>query len=225
MPAQPPTVKDPFVLPFKARAFGRLAASLIGLLGLTFRIRVEDRAGILARRPEAPLLWAFWHNRIFAMPAVYRRFLGDRSGAVLTSASRDGAVIAATMRCFGVASVRGSSSKRGALAMQEMAEWVKAGYDIVFTPDGPRGPRYRLAPGLIRLSQITGAAILPIRIEYDNAWVFRKSWDRFRLPKPFSVVRVIFEPYETIDPAADGDSFEAERQRIEHILNPDHETD
>lgn len=225
MPVPPPTVNDPFVLPLKAQAIGRVAALAIGLFGRTFRIQVEDRAGILEQRPDGPLLWAFWHNRIFGMPAVYRRFLGDRTGAVLTSASRDGAIIAATMRCFGVASVRGSSSRRGALAMQEMAEWVKAGYDIVVTPDGPRGPRYRLAPGLVRLSQLTGAAILPIRIEYENAWVFGKSWDRFRLPKPFSRVRVIFEPYETIDPGAEGDSFEAERQRIERILNPDHETD
>lgn len=212
-------------LPFKARAIGRFAAILIGLFGWTYRLSVQDRAGILSRRPERPILWAFWHNRIFGMPAIYRKYLSDRRGAVLTSPSRDGAIIAATMRCFGVASVRGSSNKRGPAAMLEMVEWIESGHDIAVTPDGPRGPRYRLAPGLVRLAQKTGAEILPIRIEYDAAWIFHKSWDRFRLPKPFSRVRVIFEPYQSIDPAADGDTFEAERLRIEHLLNPDHETD
>ncbi|MBL9151204.1 MAG: lysophospholipid acyltransferase family protein [Verrucomicrobiales bacterium] len=220
-----PRPESQMPLPFKARVIGRFAAALIGLFGLTYRIRVEDRSGVLQARPDHPILWAFWHNRIFAMPAIYRRHLRERQGAVLTSPSRDGALIAATMRCFGVASVRGSSNKRGPAAMLEMVEWIQSGYDIVVTPDGPRGPRYRLAPGLIRLSQRTGAPILPIRIEYESAWVFHKSWDRFRLPKPFSRVRVVLEPYQSIDPAADGDTFEAERQRIERILNPDHETD
>ena len=212
-------------LPAKARWQGRLAATAISLLGRTLRIEIEDRSGILEKRPEHSLIWVFWHNRLFAMPMIYRRHLSDRTGAVLTSPSRDGAVIAATMRCFGVASVRGSSSKRGPAAMLELVDWIKDGYDIVVTPDGPRGPRYRLAPGLIRVAQKTGARILPIRIEYQSAWVFERAWDHFRLPKPFSRVRVIFEPYETIDAAADGDSFEAERARIEHILNPDHEID
>ena len=151
--------------------------------------------------------------------------LKDRRGAVLTSPSRDGAVLAAAMACFGVSSVRGSSSKRGAVAMREMAEWIGRGYDMVFTPDGPRGPRYRLAAGPIRLAQKTGAPIFPIRVEYVSAWVFHRSWDRFRVPKPFSRVRVIFEPYETIDAAAEGDRFEEERGRIERVMNPEYETD
>ncbi len=212
-------------LPAKARWLGRLAALAIGLVGRTLRVTVEDRAGILGRRPEHPLIWVFWHNRIFAMPMIYRRFLSDRKGAVLTSPSRDGGVIAATMRCFGVAAVRGSSSKRGSAAMLELVDWIGDGYDIAVTPDGPRGPRYRLAPGLIRVAQRTGARILPIRIEYRSAWIFERAWDHFRLPKPFSRVRVIFEPYETIDADADGDRFEAERARIERLMNPDDETD
>lgn len=211
-------------LSLKSRVLGGLAATLIRALCVTLRIRVEDRSGLLAHPPDHSLIWVFWHNRILVMPVVYRRHAKSRTGAVLTSASRDGEVIAATMRCFGAASVRGSSSRRSRIAMLQLADWVGAGHDVVFTPDGPRGPRYRLQPGLIKLAQRTGAKVLPIRVEYESAWIF-KSWDRFRLPKPFSRVDVVFEPYETIDPDADEDSFEAARLRIETILNPDHETD
>lgn len=214
-----------FPLSSKAKWQGWVIAWIIRLWTLTLRFEVDDRAGILEKPPEGGLLWAFWHNRIFAMPKVYRRFLPDRSGAVLTSPSRDGAVIAATMKNFGVAAVRGSSSKRGSAALRELVEWVDEGQDIAFTPDGPRGPRYRLAPGLIGVAQRTGAPILPIRIEFGSAWRIEKAWDHFRLPKPFSRVKVIFEPYQTIDPEAEGESFEAERLRIERVLNPDHETD
>ncbi|MCB1233061.1 MAG: lysophospholipid acyltransferase family protein [Verrucomicrobiae bacterium] len=204
---------------------GRAAAFLIRLLGLTLRFRVEDRSGLLESDPDHPLIWAFWHNRIMVLPVIYRRYFPSRSGAVLTSPSRDGAVIAATMRCFGAASVRGSSSKRGAAAMLEMEEWVRQGFDLAVTPDGPRGPRYRLAPGLVKVAQRTGAWVFPIRVEYSSAWVFEKAWDRFRIPKPFSRVNVIFEPYQTVDADAEGDRFEAERLKLEQILNPDHETD
>ena len=219
---QPETQKP---LPVKARAAGFVVSLLIRIVCLTLRVRIQDRAGILEKEPDHPLIWAFWHNQIFSMPVVYGRKLKNRKGAVLTSPSRDGAYISAVMSCFGVASVRGSSNKRGAAAMVEMARWIEKGYDMVFTPDGPRGPRYRLAPGMIRLAQKSAAPVFPIRVEYDSAWIFHRSWDHFRLPKPFSRVTVTLEPFETIDPMAEGEDFEAERKRIEKILNPNDETD
>ncbi|NNE92969.1 MAG: lysophospholipid acyltransferase family protein [Verrucomicrobiales bacterium] len=210
--------------PLKARMFGWLAAGLIRLVCLTIRYRVDDRAGILDSPPDHPMLWVFWHNRIFVMPIFYRRYLPSRKGAVLTSPSRDGAVIASAIGCFGVGSVRGSTSKRSVAGLLALKKWVNDGNDIVITPDGPRGPVYHLAPGLIKLSQATGAPILPIRVEYDSAWRF-KSWDQFRVPKPFSRATVILEPLETIDPEAEGDSFEAAREHVQKILNPNDETD
>ncbi len=215
--AQPP-------LPFKAVVIGWLAATLIRVVCVTLRWKVEDRSGILEKDPDGQMIWVFWHNRIFAVPVAYRKYLKSRTGAVLTSASNDGAIIAATVKRFGCDAVRGSSSRRGVAALLGLVDWIKNGFDVAITPDGPRGPRYRVAPGLIKLAQATGASILPVRIDYSSAWKF-KSWDRFQLPKPFSTVTVTFEALETIDPTVEGDSFEAERKRVEQILNPTNETD
>ena len=206
--------------PFKARLIGRALAMLVGGLGRTLRIEIDDRCGALKNPPDAPMLWAFWHNRIFVVPTVWRKYLPERSGAVLTSASKDGAILAETLRCFGAASVRGSSSRRGAAASRELVEWINAGFDIAITPDGPRGPKYQLAPGLIRLASATGARILPVSVEYTNAWRM-KSWDQFRIPKPFSKVRVTLHEFEILPPELDGDDFEAERKRIEALLGGD----
>lgn len=205
---------------FKARLFGRLLASVIGGLGRCCRISIDDRCGMLDAPPDEPLLWAFWHNRILIVPTVWRKYLPKRSGAVLTSASKDGAILAETLRCFGAASVRGSSSRRGAAASREMIEWVDAGYDLAITPDGPRGPRYRLAPGIVKLASKTGARILPVRVDYENAWRL-KSWDQFRIPKPFSKVRVTLLPFESVAQELDDATFEAERKRIEAVLGGD----
>lgn len=205
-------------LPFKTRLIGFLGASVIRMLWFTLRVEVDDRSGILTNPPREALIWAVWHNRILMGPWLHRKYLSERNGAVLTSASKDGAVMAETMRNFGVSAVRGSSSRRGGQAMVELVRWIRNGGDAVLIPDGPRGPNYKLKPGIIKLSQKTGAAIFPLLVEYQNFWQL-KSWDQFRVPKPFSKVRVTLMPYESIDPTIDDETFELERLRIEKILS------
>lgn len=203
----------------KANRIGMALALLIRLFSFTFRWRLHDPANLSGNPPDFPLIWIFWHNRIFAMPGVPKKYLSSRRGAVLSSASRDGEIIAAVVSRFGAASVRGSSSRRGAAAFLGLADWVSNGYDVVVVPDGPRGPRYRLGPGVVKLCQITNARILPVRVEYGSAWIFR-SWDRFRLPKPFTTVDIYFEPLIDVPEDLDEESFEQERQKIERALNP-----
>lgn len=205
-------------LPFKTRLLGLLVSLVIRVFSLSLRIQIEDQCGILKRRPEKALIWAFWHNRILVVPWFYTKHLGDRQGAVLTSMSKDGAVLAETMRNFGVSSVRGSSSRRGGQAMVELVKWIRDGRDVVIIPDGPRGPSYRLQPGIIKLAQKTGADIFPILVDLQNYWQL-KSWDRFRIPKPFSKVVITLAPYESIDSEIDDEGFELERLRIEGVLS------
>ena len=207
----------PESLPVKTRLLGWSIASIIRLISFSLKIRVEDQCGILTRPPEGALIWAFWHNRILVTPCIYRKYLSERNGAVLTSTSKDGSVLAETMRNFGVSAVRGSSSRRGGQAMVELVRWIKDGRDVVMIPDGPRGPRYQLQPGIIKLAQMTGAPIFPILVDYDKYWEL-KSWDRFRIPKPFSKVTMTLAPYESMAPKMDGETFEQERLRIENLL-------
>lgn len=101
--------------------------------------------------------------------------------------------------------------------MVELVKWLKDGRDVVMIPDGPRGPRYALQPGIIKLAQKTGVRIFPILVDYDNYWEL-KSWDRFRIPKPFSEVVVTLAAYESIDSDIDDETFEKERLRIEKVL-------
>lgn len=163
------------------------------------------------------MIWAFWHNSLIGMILAYRRYVPSRRGAVLTSASRDGAVIAVAMKCFGVDSVRGSSSRRGARALLELADWVERGLDVVITPDGPRGPRCRVQPGLVKLAQVTGAPILVVRAVYHRAWTL-DTWDGFLIPKPFSRVDIVFEELQKVDQSGSESEMEADRERIEALL-------
>jgi hypothetical protein len=211
-------------LSFKGRLIGWNVASLVRFFSMTYRWRLHDLAGVTNSPPNHPMIWTLWHNRIFAILVAYRKYLPFRQGATLTSASKDGEIIAAAAGNFDVDAVRGSSSRRGAAALVELKNRIKGGSDILIVPDGPRGPRYRCGPGAVKLAQLTDAKILPIRIEYSSYWKF-KSWDQFRLPKPFSTVDIYFEALVEVPSELSDEDFEKERQRVENILNPSDETD
>lgn len=208
----------------RSRILGRVLSVGIVVYSWFLKWRLVDHLGRDQENFQAPVIWTVWHNRILMVPVVYRKYLRERQGAVLTSASKDGEIIAALMRCFGVSAVRGSSSRRGASALLGLVDWMKSGYDVCVIPDGPRGPRYRLAPGVVKLSQLTGGGVLPIRVDYSSYWSFR-SWDRFRVPKPFSTVTVTLEPLWRAPENLTETEFENLRQGLEGVMNPGHETD
>ena len=174
---------------------GRILAGLLRGIGSSLRYEVEDRAGILtSTAPREPLIWAFWHNRMFLIPYVHERWFPHIPGCILSSPSGDGQVIADVCEAFGLEAARGSSSKpdKGMSALIRLAEKVKAGYDVGITPDGPRGPLYELHPGILKLAQLTGARIMPTHVSYEIKVEF-STWDRFQLPLPWSKVRIILD--------------------------------
>ena len=177
-----------------SRLLGYLAGGAMKIWSLTLRYDVNGEAGVVSPylQPE-PVIFALWHNRIFTMPPIWQRTGGlGRSTVVLTSASKDGTTLATAMKTFGLGAIRGSSSRRAVSALIGMKKALREGFDVCVTPDGPRGPRYSVQPGVIKIAQSTGCDIIPIHVRYSAAWRL-KSWDRFVIPKPFSRVSVIFD--------------------------------
>jgi lysophospholipid acyltransferase (LPLAT)-like uncharacterized protein len=163
-----------------------LVALLIRLIGASLRWTVVDESGLIRSPSQRSYLYAFWHNSILMMPWIYAHYLRPRNLTVLISQSRDGQLITRVCRAFGVRAARGSSSKKGAQAFMQLTRSLKKGNsDVGVTPDGPRGPRYIIHPGILYLSHLAQLPILPVTIHYADKWE-AKSWDRFQIPKPFS---------------------------------------
>lgn len=201
----------------KARWLIALGFHLLKLLGRTLRYDVDDRAGIVGKPVVENYIGALWHNRLLIFPIVLRRFFPHRKGAALISASRDGDLLSDAIHRFDYDVIRGSSSKLGATALLQLGDVLAKRGDVVITPDGPRGPAYELGPGIIFLAQKTGAAVLPMNIEYSSCWRV-KSWDRFIIPRPFSKVRVMIGRPEPIRPTSSDQEFEAERLRLQNVM-------
>lgn len=187
----------------RIKNLGKVLAYLIRAVGSTLRFEVQDHGGVFSpgRSNE---IWAFWHNRMFVIPYLHDRWFPHIPGVVLSSPSGDGQIIADVCAEFRFEAARGSSSKplKGLSALIMLAEKVKGGCDVGITPDGPRGPMYQIQPGIIKLAQLTGGTIIPIRVIYSRSIRF-KTWDEFMLPLPFSKVQVIFEPGMSV-PEDDG---------------------
>lgn len=181
------------------------------------RFELEDRAQVVGTPPNERYIGALWHNRLLLLPFVIKRYLPQRRGAALISPSRDGALLADLVERFGFEVVRGSSSRKGAAAIRQLADVIANGHDVVITPDGPRGPAYELGQGIVFLAQLSGAAVVPINMEYSSCWRV-KSWDRFILPKPFSRVRVIFGAPHFVAATSSEEEFERERRRLQEAM-------
>ncbi|MFQ6672125.1 MAG: lysophospholipid acyltransferase family protein, partial [Candidatus Tectimicrobiota bacterium] len=158
-----------------------VGAGLTRLLGRTLRctfINYETEQKL--RRAGEPIL-AFWHRQLFFFVYYYR----DQAIPVMMSRSADGEILARVADTLGFFPVRGSSSRSGMVAFREVVRLLKEGRGTGFAPDGPRGPRCRVQPGIIELARASGRPILPACFAARHRVVFN-SWDRFVLPLPFS---------------------------------------
>jgi lysophospholipid acyltransferase (LPLAT)-like uncharacterized protein len=177
-------------------------------------VRRDERAVEPLWQARAPVIYAVWHGRILPLPVFY----GRRPVRVLASRSRDGELVVRYVRRFGIESVRGSSSRGGASAFRALARWLKDGHEVLIVPDGPRGPTETVKPGVVSLARLCGAAIVPVGVGASSAWRTR-SWDRFRIPRPFARCVIRFGDPIAVPRVADARTAERVRAELEAALH------
>ena len=164
---------------------------IIRLLNLSYRYKFINREVFEKSKkahPQGIHACAFWHQNIIA---TFLAHLGE-SYVVMASASKDGELIANALKWVGHHPVRGSSKRGGTQALELMIEKMKTeSLCSVLTVDGPRGPSKKCKRGVVEIAKQTGALIQPIYAIAESFWIFN-SWDKFRLPKPFTTVRVLY---------------------------------
>lgn len=163
-----------------------------------------------------------WHQRLFYFLYAYKRYniktLGPMAG--LASVSGDGLLAARIAKAFGFTKiVRGSSSRRGAPALLEMTNLLKAGWHTGLVLDAPRGPIYVAKPGVIALARLSGRPIVPLAWTASRYWQL-KSWDKMIIPKPFCTIYGLAALNDAIYVPADADKETCEilRKQLEETL-------
>jgi len=137
--------------------------------------------------PNEPFILAMWHGQLLMQALNYRKFKKNGNIKVIVSEHRDGQTIRKVVSHLGVGALEGSSTRGGAKALLGAIKSLKKGIDVAITPDGPKGPIYEVAPGIIAISHKTNAKIMTCKVEPSKYWQL-SSWDKFIIPKPFGTI-------------------------------------
>jgi hypothetical protein len=157
-------------------------------------------------------IYIFWHEY---MPLLmYLR--GNCDLAMLMSRHRDADVLSRLALHFGFDFVRGSTRRGGQAALRELMRKSQT-HHLTITPDGPRGPRRKLAGGCIYLASKLQMPLVALGLGYDRPWRLN-TWDRFAVPRPMSRARVIASPHIRIPAGLDRDGIERHRLQVERLL-------
>lgn len=163
---------------------------------------------------------AVWHQRFLPALGYVTKFRSFRP-LVMISQSSDGELIASLVSRLGLVPVRGSSTRGGREALMDLLRAIKKNPGVIHIVDGPTGPKGVVKPGLMAMAQVTGAAILPIIVSAEKAWVM-KSWDRFLVPKPFSTVTIRWGDPFVVPRGTRPEQLEDLRRQVESALKKAH---
>lgn len=196
-----------------------VAWPIVKLYRLTCRI--EHQGPLLDYlENDKPVLLTWWHQDMLFNFAYLTRFARKRTIATIISQSRDGEVAAYMVKKFGIVPVRGSSSRGGGKALQELVSLVHNENAVgVIVCDGPRPPARVAKFGIVAMGQKTGLPILMVRSWGKRQHIFRKSWPKLAFIYPFSGVLLLSDGPIRVPPSGSRQELEQYRRQVEEGLN------
>jgi lysophospholipid acyltransferase (LPLAT)-like uncharacterized protein len=199
----------------KWKVIGLACKLFIDFLFLFSRVETRGFGAVADLVASRRYIYAIWHSRIL-LPAFWHRGV---NASILVSNSADGEIVAQMLHRYGHQTIRGSTGKQGLRAlMRQVADMRKHVRPGVVTPDGPQGPRYRVHPGVVLLSQKTGFPIIPLAYSARKRKVFN-SWDRFVLPLPWSKCAMVYGNPISFPDTVDDKALAMHIQKVENELN------
>ena len=162
---------------------------------------------------EAPAIYAIWHGLQYCLGGIPDR----KNVHILISQSKDGEIIAYTVKKIGFSTVRGSMGRGGAKATREILNILEEGKNIAYTVDGPRGPGHKVKIGALRIAQMSGRPVIPVSSDSTYRKVL-STWDEYQIPLPCSKMPLVFgDPIYVPEGISEAD-LEEYRLRVENEL-------
>ncbi len=193
-----------------------LAAPLLRLFRASLKIQICNQRFIKSfQKQNKNYILSLWHENMILPLLVL-----ENSGAVaLVSQHFDGEVISRILHTFGMITVRGSSTRGGRAAYKKLIEVVRnRGKNVVFTPDGPTGPRRQTKLGIIKLAAETG---IPIFVMGVAASRYRRlgSWDKMLIIFPFSKCVLKYSAPFYVPPTKDLPTLKSYSHKLTQLAN------
>lgn len=176
-------------------------------------VKIENLEHLINNKK--PFVACFWHGRLAMIPQIWQ---WNTPLTALVSAHGDGVLVGRVFQLFGVDCIKGSTNRGGTTALLKIITTLKKGTPVGLTPDGPRGPREIVNPGIILMAKAGKAPLIPISYAVRRYKVLN-TWDHFMLPYPFNKgVFLVGDPID-VPEDADDEMLEAYRLKLEAQLN------
>ncbi len=130
---------------------------------------------------------AFWHGTMLLPWYLH----GDPNFVALISKSNDGDLLAKILKNWNYNVVRGSSSSEGDIALAIMIDFVKNGYSVTITPDGPRGPAHKFKAGAVITAKKSELPLILAGVGFQKKKLL-SNWDKFEVPYFFSKSKIVY---------------------------------
>jgi lysophospholipid acyltransferase (LPLAT)-like uncharacterized protein len=196
------------------RAAGWLATRSARGLVRTLRSEYRPLGPVVApaeRVPPGPrYVYCVWHEYLLFPTAKF----GHPDLGVLVSKHADGQLLGSLFQAMDMGMVLGSTNRGGVEAVRQLVSGTDTRRHLVITPDGPRGPRRVVQPGIVYIASRAGMQIVPTGIGYERPWR-AKSWDRFAVPRPCSRAKMVSDRPITVPPRAKSDELEHYRLLVQ----------
>lgn len=180
---------------FRKLILSNLVWFIYRILYATWRVKIIEPPELVElKNKNQSFILAHWHGDELAVLFLVKHF----GLATMTSTSKDGELINHVIHKFGGKTSRGSSTRGGVSALKGLIKLCKKGNPTSVAVDGPKGPIYKVKPGVFEISRLTGAPIFSIGACVEKKIISKKSWNKGYIPKPFAKVIVTFKPYKTI---------------------------
>jgi lysophospholipid acyltransferase (LPLAT)-like uncharacterized protein len=206
-----------------ARFFLYLAFCVAWPIVKLYRVtcRIENLGPLLDYlQKDKPVLLTWWHQDMLFNFSFLVRFARKRKIATIVSHSQEGEIAAYLVKKFGIIPIRGSSSRGGKDALQQLASLVEKESAIgIIVCDGPRPPARVAKFGIIALAWETGVPIIKVRSWGKNQYIFRKSWPKLAFVYPFSSVVMLSDDPLWVPPHISREEQEPYRRQVEEGLN------
>lgn len=189
--------------------------SLCVIIKWTCRIQYEGKENLLK---DQNYIFCLWHQSLAGYFTVFLSHHGKHIW--MNHPAWFMKPIHYWIRLIGVKELAlGSAGNSGKEALKQVVDHLKTGYNTLITPDGPAGPPRFLKKGVILMGAESGIPVVPLKI-IPSGFLLLPTWDKKRIPLPFSTIRVVFEK-----PIMVTDSYQEKTMReIELALEekPDH---
>lgn len=156
----------------------------------TCRVEINGLDNLIQTAQQKRCILALWHNRLAIMPETLTKNAPHLVYRAFVSKSHDGELLAILTHSYQKGRTLRVPYHTRHVALGQMISQLKQGSDVmIVTPDGPRGPRYQVKPGIVLAAREAAASVVPITWSANRFWQLN-TWDRLMLPIPFSRIRV-----------------------------------